>query len=71
MLLPVWFVTVLGPAPPARGTEQWLECAIRVLLYRLTCAIDDQVLALGPQPDAAAHHRYWWHKELRESLRRW
>jgi chromosome segregation ATPase len=49
LLLPAWFATVLGPAPPARETERWLECATRVLLYRLTYRVDDQVLALGPR----------------------
>ncbi|MFI5808633.1 hypothetical protein [Streptomyces sp. NPDC051561] len=71
LLLPAWFVTVLGPAPPARGTEQWLERATRVLLYRLTYAINDQVLALGPQPDTADQHRHQWHKELLKDLHRW
>jgi chromosome segregation ATPase len=34
-VLPVWFVTVLGAAPPARAADRWLETATRVLLYRL------------------------------------
>ncbi|MEU9321436.1 hypothetical protein [Streptomyces sp. NPDC048295] len=51
LLLPAWFATVLGPAaPPAQATERWLECAIRVLLYRLTCRVTDRVLALGEPP---------------------
>ncbi|MGW2107651.1 hypothetical protein [Streptomyces sp. NPDC001948] len=71
LLLPAWFATVLGPAPPARETERWLECATRVLLYRLTYRVDDQVLALGPRPDPADEHRHQWWEELRTELRRW
>lgn len=71
MLLPVWFVTVLGAAPPARQTEEWLECATRVLLYRLAYDIDDQVLALGPAPDPDETRRHSWYKELCKDLRPW
>ncbi|WP_326615247.1 hypothetical protein OG949_40865 (plasmid) [Streptomyces scopuliridis] len=70
-LLPAWFVTALGSAPPARNTERWLECATRVLLYRLTYAIDDQVVALGPAPATSFQHRHQWYEELRKDLRRW
>ncbi|MET8220771.1 hypothetical protein [Streptomyces hirsutus] len=70
-LLPAWFVTVLGAAPPARATEQWLETAIRVLLYRLTYDITDPVVALGPEPSGTDRHRRSWHDELRKDLRRW
>ncbi|MEU8669469.1 hypothetical protein AB0C71_21570 [Streptomyces anulatus] len=71
LLLPAWFATVLGPAPPARETERWLECATRVLLYRLTYRVDDQVLALGPSPDPEDEHRYQWWEELTTALRPW
>ncbi|MDX3484972.1 hypothetical protein [Streptomyces sp. ID05-18] len=67
--LPAWFATVLGPAPPARDTERWLECATRVLLYRLTYRVDDQVLALGPGPEDEHSHRWW--EELATELRPW
>ncbi|WP_326693185.1 hypothetical protein OIE63_39345 (plasmid) [Streptomyces sp. NBC_01795] len=70
-LLPAWFATVLGAAPPARGTERWMECATHVLLYRLTYGIDDQVVALGPAPSAAQPHRRQRYEKLREDLRRW
>jgi len=70
-LLPVWFVTVLGSAPPARETDHWLECATGVLLYRLTYGIDDQVVALGPAPIAASRHRHRWYGELCKDLRGW
>lgn len=71
LLLPAWFATVLGPAPPVRDTERWLECATRVLLYRLTYHVDDQVLALGPCPDPEDEHRYRWWEELTTELRPW
>ncbi len=70
-LLPAWFVTVLGAAPPARATNQWLETATRVLLYRLTYDITDQVVALGPEPSDADRHRRSWYEQLRKDLRRW
>ncbi|GAB2766559.1 hypothetical protein [Streptomyces bullii] len=70
-LLPAWFVTVLGAAPPARATDQWLETATRVLLYRLTYDITDQVVALGPEPSDADRYRRGWYEQLRKDLRRW
>ncbi|PNE43578.1 hypothetical protein AOB60_01060 [Streptomyces noursei] len=70
-LLPAWFVTVLGTAPPARDTDQWLETATGVLLYRLTYNIADQVVALGPKPADSDRHRRSWHEQLSKSLRRW
>lgn len=71
MLLPVWFVTVLGAAPPARQTDEWLECATRVLLYRLAYDVDDQVLALGPAPDPDETSRHSWYEELCKDPRNW
>ncbi|MFJ4972764.1 hypothetical protein [Streptomyces sp. NPDC088755] len=71
LLLPAWFATVLGPAPPARNTDRWLECATRVLLYRLTYRVTDQVLALGTRPDPEDEHRHGWWEELRTALRPW
>ncbi|MEU5971954.1 hypothetical protein [Streptomyces globisporus] len=71
LLLPAWFATVLGPAPPARNTDRWLECATRVLLYRLTYRVTDQVLALGARPDPDDEHRHEWWEELRTALRPW
>ncbi|MFJ7200955.1 MULTISPECIES: hypothetical protein [unclassified Streptomyces] len=71
LLLPAWFATVLGPAPPARDTERWLECATRVLLYRLTYHVDDQVLALGSGPDPENEHQHQWWEELTTELRLW
>lgn len=60
-LLPVWFVTVLGSAPPAQNAGRWLECATGVLLYRLAYGVDDQVLALGASPTVADRHRHGWY----------
>ncbi len=71
LLLPSWFATVLGPAPPARATERWVECAVSVLLYRLTYQVEDQVLALGPRPYPADGHRHQWWERLRKELGRW
>ncbi|TVL91355.1 hypothetical protein CD790_18890 [Streptomyces sp. SAJ15] len=70
-LLPAWFVTVLGAAPPARHTDQWLETATGVLLYRLTYKITDQVVALGPKPSDIDRYRRSWHEQLSKGLRRW
>jgi chromosome segregation ATPase len=70
-LLPAWFATVLGSAPPARETDRWLECATGVLLYRLTYGIDDKVVALGPSPTVASQHRHRWHEDLSKDLRHW
>lgn len=70
-LLPAWFVTVLGAAPPARATQQWLETATRVVLYRITFDITDQVLALGPEPPDTDRQRRSWYDQLRRDLRRW
>ncbi|MDG9687890.1 hypothetical protein QC334_35060 [Streptomyces sp. DH18] len=49
---------------PGRG-------ATRVLLYRLTYRVDDQVLALGPSPDPEDEQRYQWWEELTTALRLW
>ncbi|MFG2803673.1 hypothetical protein [Streptomyces pseudovenezuelae] len=70
-LLPTWFVTVLGSAPPASGTEEWLETATQVLLYRLTYDVTDQVVALGSKPSDAGGHRRQWYEQLVKDLRRW
>ncbi|MFB6992846.1 hypothetical protein ACFCX5_44260, partial [Streptomyces sp. NPDC056304] len=71
LLLPAWFATVLGPAPPTRDTDRWLECATRDLLYRLTYRVTDQVLALGTRPEPEDEHRHEWWEELRTGLRPW
>ncbi|MEU3356069.1 hypothetical protein [Streptomyces sp. NPDC037389] len=70
-LLPMWFVTVLGPVPPADKTQEWMDLATQVMLYRVTYEVTDQVVALGPELAEYAARRTAWHKELTRALRRW
>ncbi|WP_199781419.1 hypothetical protein [Streptomyces sp. SPB074] len=70
-VLPMWFVTALGPVPPARKTQEWMELAAQVLAYRVTYEITDQVVALGAKPGTYVQRRTEWHRELTEGLRRW
>ncbi|MGW1917010.1 hypothetical protein ACWCQS_41635 [Streptomyces sp. NPDC002076] len=70
-LLPVWFVTVFVSAPPTRATQEWLETATEVLLYRLTYGVTDQVVALGAKPSDTDQRRRAWYDRLHEVLRRW
>ncbi|WP_410540127.1 hypothetical protein [Streptomyces sp. KL2] len=70
-LLPMWFVTVLGPVPPAHKTQEWMDLATQVLAYRVAYGITDQVVALGPAPDEYVPRRTEWHSELTKDLRRW
>ncbi|MEJ8673086.1 hypothetical protein WKI71_45750 [Streptomyces sp. MS1.AVA.1] len=70
-LLPMWFVTVLGPVAPTHKTEAWLEAATSLLAYRITYNITDQVLALGGEPDDDDPGRDQWRQELTEALRHW
>ncbi|MGW6878569.1 hypothetical protein ACWGHA_40325 [Streptomyces xanthophaeus] len=70
-LLPMWFVTVLGPVPPAHKTQAWMDDATQVLAYQVTYGITDQVLALGPAPDQYTPRCTECHDELVKNLRRW
>lgn len=70
-LLPMWFVTVLGPVPPAHKTQEWMDLATQVLAYRVTYEITDQVVALGSAPSEYVPRRTEWHRELTKDLRRW
>ncbi|WP_028815218.1 hypothetical protein [Streptomyces flavidovirens] len=70
-LLPMWFVTVLGPVPPAHKTQEWMDLATQVLAYRVTYGITDQVVALEPAPDEYVPRRTEWYLELTKDLRRW
>ncbi|MEV4443506.1 hypothetical protein AB0K09_31850 [Streptomyces sp. NPDC049577] len=70
-LLPMWFVTVLGPVPPAEKTQEWMDLATQVMVYRVTYEVTDQVVALGPEPADYAPRRTTWHHELTRALRRW
>lgn len=69
-VLPAWFVTVLGPAPPADGTQEWLDLAVDVLVYRITHHVTDPVVALGrpPEDGSASAIR---HRDLTKALRAW
>ena len=49
-LFPAWFTTALGYSPPADGTTQWIGTAAELIAYRLTYAITDPAVALGPRP---------------------
>ncbi|WP_231905822.1 CopG family transcriptional regulator [Streptomyces davaonensis] len=71
-LLPVWFVTALGPMAPSRNANDWMDAATDVLAYRVTYRITDPVVALGTPPDGQrAPRRTAWHQELTRELRRW
>ncbi|MEU1555603.1 hypothetical protein ABZ517_23195 [Streptomyces scabiei] len=69
-LLPMWFVTVLGPVPPAHKTQEWMDLATQVLAYRVTYGITDQAVALGPAPNEYVPRRTEY-GELTKDLRRW
>ncbi|MFJ2407079.1 hypothetical protein ACIOUE_37930 [Streptomyces xanthochromogenes] len=72
VLLPVWFVTVLGPVPPAARTQEWMDAGMQVLVYRITYGITDPVVALGPKPDVQKEpRRASWYQELKQTLRPW
>jgi prophage DNA circulation protein len=49
-LFPAWFTTALGYSPPADGTTQWIAAATELIAYRITYAITDPAVALGPRP---------------------
>ncbi|MFE5484120.1 hypothetical protein [Streptomyces sp. NPDC056527] len=68
-LLPMWFVTVLGPVAPADRTQEWMDLAAQVMAYRVTYDVTDQAVALGPEPAAQSLRRARWHQELTGALR--
>lgn len=68
-LLPVWFSTVLGPAPPPVRTQEWLEAATQLLLYRLAYKVEDRVVSLGKEVDSRSH-RGRWRTQLVQSMAR-
>ncbi|MDI3408365.1 hypothetical protein [Streptomyces cavernicola] len=71
-LLPMWFVTALGPVPPASRTQEWMDAGTRLLAYRVTCEVKDQVVALGSMPDGHQEPlRAAWYQELTQDLRSW
>ncbi|MEV8528983.1 CopG family transcriptional regulator [Streptomyces sp. NPDC052000] len=71
-LLPVWFATALGPMPPARNANEWMDAAADVLAYRATYQVTDPVVALGPDLDEyVGPRRQAWAEKLTRELRRW
>lgn len=70
-LLPMWFVTVLGPIPPAEQAEEWMSLATRVWAYRVTYEITDPVVALGAPPAPHPAHRKNWYGKLDAELADW
>ncbi|GAA3372157.1 hypothetical protein GCM10017744_102530 [Streptomyces antimycoticus] len=70
-LLPVWFETALGPLPPHRNPQAWMEAATDLVAYRITYRITDPVVPLGQPPANAVPRRRSWHEELTRELRRW
>lgn len=54
-LFPPWFTTALGHRPAPTRAADWRETAIQVVLYRITYAVTDPVVALGPPPPAGGH----------------
>lgn len=49
-LFPAWFTTALGYSPSADGTTDWIAAATELITYRITYAIADPAIALGPRP---------------------
>lgn len=68
--LPVWFTTVLGQAPPAHKTEEWVKTAVDLLAYRVVYGVTDQIVALGPEisTDSDDSWRRSWRHELANRL---
>ncbi|MGW2563372.1 CopG family transcriptional regulator [Streptomyces sp. NPDC001514] len=71
VMLPTWFVTVLGPLPPAKDTDVWMETATKVLVYRATYQVTDPIVALGPRPDGHRLRLTERYERRSRDLRRW
>ncbi|RSM61902.1 hypothetical protein DMB66_23875 [Actinoplanes sp. ATCC 53533] len=56
-LFPSWFTNRLGYRPAPRRAADWREAAIQVVLYRITYAVIDRTVALGPRPEAGSYRR--------------
>jgi DNA repair exonuclease SbcCD ATPase subunit len=68
-VMPTWFDTALGPAPPAERTQEWMDAAVEVLAFRLTYDITHPVVALGIPPSAEQpQHRRDWYQDLGRRL---
>lgn len=68
-LFPSWFTTALGYSPPADGTTQWIAAATELIAYRITYAITDPAVALGPRPAPDQAIRAAWFNTLTTTLR--
>jgi hypothetical protein len=68
-LFPAWFTTALGYSPPADGTTQWIAAAAELIAYRITYAITDPGVALGPRPAPDQAIRAAWYNTLTTTLR--
>jgi hypothetical protein len=71
VMLPTWFITVLGPLPPAKDTDGWMETATDVLVYRATYQVAAPIVALGSPPDRSGTRRAARYERLTRELRRW
>lgn len=69
-LFPAWFTTALGYSPPADGTTQWIAAAAELIAYRITYAITDPAVALGPRPTSDQAIRAAWYSALATTLRK-
>lgn len=68
-MLPTWFITVLGPLPPARDTQKWMEAAVEILAYRSTYKVSDPVVALGDERSSyPATERSRWYRQIMRQL---
>lgn len=56
-LFPSWFTNRLGYRPAPRRAAEWRDAAIQVVLYRITYAVTDRTVALGPRPETGSHRR--------------
>src|ERR1035438_2341079 len=68
-LFPASFTTALGYSPPADGTTQWIAAAAELIAYRITYAITDPGVALGPRPAPDQAIRAAWYNTLTTTLR--
>ena len=68
-LFPAWFTTALGYSPPADSTAQWIAAATELIAYRITYAITDPAVALGPRPVPDQAIRAAWYNTLTTTLR--
>jgi hypothetical protein len=70
-MMPLWFIRAFGPTRPADATQEWIDTAIAVQAFRLTCGITDPAVALGP-PLSKEHpqHQRDWYQDLDRRLSR-